>query len=944
MLPPHLQWETMRKAAEERERSTKCGYDICPTCKEMVQLTGHKCFMQPSGPLDDKIEPTFIVFDLETYQTETYGKKEEEEKRALGARYIHKPNLCIAYKFCDNCKDAVLNQKIFDSCNQCGDNLKTFEGPNTMDEFGHWLYEENKGSMENPTLAFAHNAKGYDGQFLLNYLTDNGYKVKNIIKKGSSIMLLECNGIKLKDSLNFLPMKLASIPKAFGFKELKKGYFPHYFNCPANEEYNGIIPDHHYYGTSSMKPEDRIKFFEWYNPLKEAKQQFNLKKERWEYCNSDVAICASGIMKFREMLKEMNGVDPLLECTTIASTTNKVFTRNFLAKDTIGLIPPGGFRRNEKQSFIAIKWLKWISVSQNIQIQHARNMGEKIIKFDNGHTLKVDGYTEINGEKIVYQFQGCAFHGCRKCYRDRDTKMPFGNMTMEDKYQQTLRTTQMLESRGYKVVEMWECQLKKALKDSPKMKEFIDSLEEVAPLDPRDALFGGRTNATKLYHKCEGQEKIAYKDVCSLYPCQLMFEEYFIGHPDIITENFKTINKTQKPYKGLIKCTVQPPRKLYHPVLPHRDSKTLFPLCRTCAEEKERKMCKHSNEERQLTGTWTHPELYKAVDLGYVVTKIYEVYHWKKWEKFNGKDGGLFSQYIQTFMQVKQEASGWPSWVKTETDQENFIKQCEKKNGIKLDPEKVEKNAGLRQLAKLMLNSFWGKFAQRENMPKTTYCNPEEWFKMFNDETLEISEADLVGTGNMEKMMVKYRYKEEFIVPNDKVNVAIASYVTSYARLHLYRYLEALQQRVLYFDTDSVIYLCKPGQKDLPSGYFLGELTDELEEYGKGSYIKEFTSAGPKNYSYTVQPPEGKVKRVVKVKGFPLDFTSLKHINAISMKNKVKAFVKNGCHEIIPVVQPMIRTMPKDNKKVTMMVRKQWKVVYDKRMVLPDFTTLPYGY
>ena len=37
------------------------------------------------------------------------------------------------------------------------------------------------------------------------------------------------------------------------------------------------------------------------------------------------------------------------------------------------------------------------------------------------------------------------------------------------------------------------------------------------------------------------------------------------------------------------------------------------------------------------------------------------------------------------------------------------------KEGIKLDPEKVEKNPGLCTLAKMMLNSMWSKFGQRTN-------------------------------------------------------------------------------------------------------------------------------------------------------------------------------------------------------------------------------------
>ena len=44
------------------------------------------------------------------------------------------------------------------------------------------------------------------------------------------------------DSLNFLQMPLKSFPKTFGRSELKKGYFPHYFNKECNKDYVGNIP------------------------------------------------------------------------------------------------------------------------------------------------------------------------------------------------------------------------------------------------------------------------------------------------------------------------------------------------------------------------------------------------------------------------------------------------------------------------------------------------------------------------------------------------------------------------------------------------------------------------------------------------------------------------------------------------------------------------------
>jgi len=62
--------------------------------------------------------------------------------------------------------------------------------------------------------------------------------------------------------------------------------------------------------------------------------------------------------------------------------------------------------------------------------------------------------------------------------------------------------------------------------------------------------------------------------------------------------------------------------------------------------------------------------------------------------------------------------------------------------------------------------------------------------------------------------------------------------------MHLY---EALGERVLYFDTDSVIYLEAPGKLSPPLGDYLGGFTSELNE---DDCIVEFVSGSSKNYGY----------------------------------------------------------------------------------------------
>ena len=80
--------------------------------------------------------------------------------------------------------------------------------------------------------------------------------------------------------------------------------------------------------------------------------------------------------------------------------------------------------------------------------------------------------------------------------------------TMEQLYKDTLKKVNYLQDHGFVVVQKWQCELEKELKEDEEMKQFFDEYEIVDPLQPRDAFYGGRTNATKLFHECQGDEKI----------------------------------------------------------------------------------------------------------------------------------------------------------------------------------------------------------------------------------------------------------------------------------------------------------------------------------------------------------------------------------------------------------------------------------------------------
>ena len=130
----------------------------------------------------------------------------------------------------------------------------------------------------------------------------------------------------------------------------------------------------------------------------------------------------------------------------------------------------------------------------------------------------------------------------------------------------------------------------------------------------------------------------------------------------------------------------------------------MFPLCKTCAETLNQNQCIHLDEERAMLGTWCHVELMKAIEKGYEVLEIHEVWHW---EQITDE---LFKDYVDTFLKIKQEASGYPKHCVTDEQKQRYIDEYYEHEGIRLDPSKIEYNPGLRALAKLALNSLWGTY------------------------------------------------------------------------------------------------------------------------------------------------------------------------------------------------------------------------------------------
>ena len=1046
--------KTDRRKPTEHE----CGECLCNICQQYYDGDFHQCYMRSIEP--DEREDKFIFYDFECQQDNELNQ--------------HIPNYVVSHSTCDECEknEVTSNSKCYkcgsrcDMCNQYNSELKEYEkmpcndcgfrqvifsGADTKEDFCKWLFtKSHKGYT-----VVAHNARGYDSYFLYDHLMLTGNRPDPVIFSGSKIMYMHVQSLNLRllDSLNFLPMPLAKLPKSFGLKEKKKGFFPHFFNTKENE--NAVLPslpDMHYYDPDSMSKERRSEFLIWYEENKN--KPFDFQKEMKDYCISDVDILLNACCRFRELVKGstgekiniedvhnlifktiyQNAVDPFA-FLTIASVCLGVFRSKFLEEtwlvltkeeadknpscnhditcecswfvarklngfselevlmnaewvgiekfnvvkrkflnSPIGIIPQGGYS-GDRHSKSSIEWLMFLEKKKNdegkkIKIQHARSEeGEKVIVYTENVKrpvrYKLDGYFEYCNKKFACEYHGCNWHGCPRCFEsDREVTMN-GGKSLAQRYRETELKVKRLEEMGFIVIQKWSCEFLKELEDNPEMAAFVQSLNIQDPINLRDCYFGGRTNALTLHKEFSNNEKGNYFDFTSLYPSVMKYKKYPIGHPVRIINKFKGIT-TEKcagkciysncegehlklQYFGIIKAKFIPPENLYHPVLPIRiNGKLMFPLCYKCAEKEHQGPCECSMSDRAFTGTYCTPEVEVALNMGYIMVEVFEVLHWPDSSEHDKSipNSGLFTEYVNTFLKLKQQASGFPSNVNTEEEKDEYIRMYLENEGILLDKECIEKNPGIRSISKLALNSFYGKFGQKTNMKKSEFIDDiGVFFKRVTDHSKQLLDFHIM---NEKVILLEFKNSDDFDPSNNNTNVLISAFCTCWARLELWNIMNSLGNRVLYHDTDSIIFSVSDKDSYIPElGDYLGQLTNELscKEIGcrgcdEGHWITEFVSCGPKNYSFKLN--SGQI--MCKVRGFSLNYRNSQIVNFQSMKDTLFAWKKGENVDLVTVTTEICRHKYENPMVYTRQVAKKYNVVYNKRRVLDNFTTVPYGY
>nr|CAD2188351.1 unnamed protein product [Meloidogyne enterolobii] len=922
-----------------------CSENYCNKCC-IFHDPKRGCFIAPLIQKKKKMY-RIVAFDLETMQHNIVNNKR-----------FHQPNF-IAVKI--TCPLCITNEYNTD-CNICGKfktitfSLKPFTKTKVdkqnvssypLTDFIDWIL-----TSEHDTIAFSHFGGRFDMILVFKALFVRKMN-PDMIKKGNKLYEMKIKNRKgcsiiFRDSFNLMPMPLASLVPAFSLNVQDKPFFPHMANRPEN--YGKLIfPEKEDYLVRGMMPEKHKLFEQWFEINKYT--PFQLEEQLAAYCTNDVEILIGALLTFQTEFKNIsNGFDVLRESMTIASACMKHFRLNHLKPMHLGIVPERGYDNADNQSLLALRFLKWYEEKNNVIVRtaHSKN-GEKRIG-----SYRLDGW--IEKEKLGIEINGCCWHGCKNCYTDKNFILPNGK-TAEKQRELDKKRLEIIKGLGVKVKVYWECDIRKMLSVDIEMRRSFKKYQDDGPINIRSAFYGGRTGPLKLFHRAEPGQKISYFDVTSLYPFINVSTIYPIGHPEVHILN-KDVNWTKPSDNiynlGILKLFVIPPSNIDVPVLPMKigedqDERLLFPLCSTCAKEhphgdvKENYSCPHSDYQRGWVSTCTSIELNEALNEGYIVTKLFRVLEFKKY------DDQLFRPYISEFMAQKIHSSGFENTIKGNIEEEDkFIKECMEMFGIKIEKEKMELNKGRRTQAKLCLNNLWGRFSLRNF--GLSQCqitdDPSDLCKFFEDDTIEITSIDEL-TENV--ILIGFIKKKDFVEEHQCSNVIISLWTTSAARIHL---LHAMQKvvrtpgcQILYTDTDSLIFSHPENNCPLQVGPHLGEFTDEYPNYE----ILEYCSGGAKQYGLKLKKKEtDELEYVLKLRGITLnnDVVDNQGLCYETFKDQVLKFAANNDNIPIEIFYPnFLRPSIIHGSVTSYPLKKIYKPFVGKGIVRPsDFTVLDFGY
>jgi len=361
----------------------------------------------------------------------------------------------------------------------------------------------------------------------------------------------------------------------------------------------------------------------------------------------------------------------------------------------------------------------------------------------------------------------------------------------------------------------------------------LAALKENEFLFAQRAMHGGRTDVRQMLKhytidNVHNGKFAKYQDVQSLYPFVQFTKDLPVGVPVIhkFNDNNQPDREIVRDWFGFVECDLEVDTYIHHPVLVSKGGGKL--------------MADLKPKSRYVT---TCVELNYALENGYVLKKVYEYHQYEKSTE-------LFKSYLRQYLKIKITCSGMPSHIKNDDDWKQFKQYHSEQLGIELDKNLMVKNAGKKQLAKLMLNSLWGKFAEAKNYSQHVILKNDIDFHRYEvmNEACLIDIKFTMHVGGNQYMVVfknettaRYNSRRSF-----RSNLALAAHVTAWGAIVLWDEMNKLGNRVIYHDTDSIVYEYDSEKYNIEEGKYLGEWEDETG----GKPIVRFVSTGPKTYAY----------------------------------------------------------------------------------------------
>ena len=423
---------------------------------------------------------------------------------------------------------------------------------------------------------------------------------------------------------------------------------------------------------------------------------------------------------------------------------------------------------------------------------------------------------------------------------------------------------------------------------------------------------GGRVElfslCADLQHRSNSHLKAYIIDVNAIYPYLSMISSFPYEAPKILVgrqlENIVLHNnkfylkegeKLHKIHSGICQLRLRLARLNKCrgiPFLPFRleSGKSIAMGCRDCAISQRRDFCECNDNKRAWLDVYSLEEIEIALDYGYEIVQIFEIYYWLKGDY-------LFTDFMKLLASIRLKATPVPSeWESQVEKYTQFINETlDLPKEYQLKSTELYPSLTVKNHCKYTMNVLLGKLLQREQQEQTKYIfEKSELDEIYSDPSNQIKNLELIDE---DILKVCYEKRKILFKTNVKTNFYIGGMITAKARIFMFQTFMALSQsnayaEALYTDTDSILLLTqKNAEIPIPIdtnllGYFKHEF--DITKYN----LSYFGGFGPKNYFYVLQNSKDPADciQISKVRGFSVVSEEAKDKLSIeNMKVLIKA-------------------------------------------------------